>query len=400
MFSTEAFEILGLDPQSATDADIKKAYSRKLKVTRPEDDRDGFMKLREAFTAARNHVRFTEQDNAAAEVEAPQIQQVSVADLVTSTHQWIRQGCPSPQQFFEAHRNNKLTDAIRNQYRGAVLAIIFEAVEQARAFGNLSGQADTDVCEATPVWWSDDIATALHNTLDLRTFEASTPTEQQHLDLFHQLIAQRPIAAAPAPQETAASATEATTSPSVVEDSEENWEEDWEEDDLWHPQPLPPVTTAMRDLKSALKEEDPTAVVSVWEEVLNRDNLQPLEELFQLDEQVRQLICNETGLYAPPDQPDLPPWLNEDMVILLDGHFGWSRHFGHQFYERREYEWLHQIIATYKPLDRSEQSFTISFASATAPSGSERLVLWLLKPLNLLLAYLGYRLVQTVLRMI
>lgn len=112
MFSTEAFEILGLDPQSATEADIKKAYSRKLKVTRPEDDRDGFMKLREAFTAARNHARFTEQDNAAAEAEAPQVQQVLVEDLVTSTHQWIRQGCPWPQQFFEAHRNTPLTEGI------------------------------------------------------------------------------------------------------------------------------------------------------------------------------------------------------------------------------------------------------------------------------------------------
>lgn len=272
-------------------------------------------------------------------------------------------------------------------------------MEQARAFGNLSGQAETDVCEVTPVWWSDDIASALNNTLDLGTFEASTTMEQQHLDLFHRLIAQRPIAEAPAPQETAALATEATPPPPVAEDREENWEENWEEDDIWHPQPLPPVTTAMRDLKSALKAEDPTALVSVWKEVLERDNLQPLEELFQFDEQVRQLICNETGLYDTPDQPGLPYWLNEEMVILLDGHFGWSRHFGHQFYERREYEWLHQIIATYKPLDLSEQSFTNSFASASS-TGSERLVLWLLKPMNLLLAYLGYRLVQTILRMI
>jgi hypothetical protein len=57
MFS-DPFDLLELDRATATDNDVRRAYAAKLKVTRPEDDRAGFMALRAAFEQARNELRW------------------------------------------------------------------------------------------------------------------------------------------------------------------------------------------------------------------------------------------------------------------------------------------------------------------------------------------------------
>ncbi len=46
------YEVLGLDAPPADRKAVKIAYSKKLKVTRPEDDPDGFMQLRDAHDIA------------------------------------------------------------------------------------------------------------------------------------------------------------------------------------------------------------------------------------------------------------------------------------------------------------------------------------------------------------
>jgi len=41
------FEVLGLDAPPTDRKAVKRAYSKMLKVTRPEDDPEGFMRLRD-----------------------------------------------------------------------------------------------------------------------------------------------------------------------------------------------------------------------------------------------------------------------------------------------------------------------------------------------------------------
>lgn len=57
----DPFALLGLNRKTATEADVRKAYAERLKVTRPEDDRAAFMALREAFERARQEARWREQ---------------------------------------------------------------------------------------------------------------------------------------------------------------------------------------------------------------------------------------------------------------------------------------------------------------------------------------------------
>ncbi|MGA1343663.1 MAG: hypothetical protein ACO33A_11605 [Hyphomonas sp.] len=67
--SSDPFRLLGLDGKTATDADVRRAYAERLKRTRPEDDRDGFMALRDAFERARQSVRWRGACDNEAEVE-------------------------------------------------------------------------------------------------------------------------------------------------------------------------------------------------------------------------------------------------------------------------------------------------------------------------------------------
>ena len=59
--SSDPFVLLGLNRKTATDADVRRAYAQRLKQTRPEEDRDGFMALRAAFERARQEVRWRDE---------------------------------------------------------------------------------------------------------------------------------------------------------------------------------------------------------------------------------------------------------------------------------------------------------------------------------------------------
>ena len=58
------FEVLGLDAPPEDRKAVKRAYSKMLKVTRPEDDPDGFMQLRDAHDQALNILKWRAEDAA------------------------------------------------------------------------------------------------------------------------------------------------------------------------------------------------------------------------------------------------------------------------------------------------------------------------------------------------
>lgn len=67
------FEILGLNEPPVDRKAVKRAYSKMLKVTRPEDDPDGFMRLRDAHDLALNIIARQAEDAAWEAQQAPQI---------------------------------------------------------------------------------------------------------------------------------------------------------------------------------------------------------------------------------------------------------------------------------------------------------------------------------------
>lgn len=54
------YKILGLDDHPADLKEAKRAYAKQLRKTRPDDDPEGFMKLREALNSAKHEIKWRE----------------------------------------------------------------------------------------------------------------------------------------------------------------------------------------------------------------------------------------------------------------------------------------------------------------------------------------------------
>lgn len=81
------FEVLGLDAPPKDRREVKKAYSKQLKLTRPEDDPEGFMLLRDAHDRALNIIAQEAQQETTYETpEAPSKTETSssltLADMI------------------------------------------------------------------------------------------------------------------------------------------------------------------------------------------------------------------------------------------------------------------------------------------------------------------------------
>ena len=73
--------ILGTEPTGDERA-LKRAYAKRLKVTRPEDDPAAFQELRDAYEYALRHAHlFAEEFPEAQEVEAPEAPAIQAAEL-------------------------------------------------------------------------------------------------------------------------------------------------------------------------------------------------------------------------------------------------------------------------------------------------------------------------------
>ena len=58
----QAFSILGVEPE-ASEKDVRKAYARLAKATRPDTDPDGFARIRGAYEQALQHVKSAVERN-------------------------------------------------------------------------------------------------------------------------------------------------------------------------------------------------------------------------------------------------------------------------------------------------------------------------------------------------
>ncbi|WP_299729539.1 hypothetical protein [uncultured Tateyamaria sp.] len=428
---TDPFKLLGLNRATATEAEVKTAYAALLKTTRPEDDRAAFMALREAFTNARAIARGNDTRRAAQ--PAPEISEDRpepaptpvtpvkwtfhkhigwrTADnayglLVKDTLEWMLGG-GKDEDVFVAQVSERMIaneDIEEAHFRAELINYIL-------AKGDTEHKGDHlpqwELFEITrPTWLNDTLMVVLAN--DLRLFE-SKPTDSYSaraynvvLNLFQPVLDRANLAGdVPDPVDAAGLFAEEQNAygkddhGSHFDRAEMKWKD------------MSPVGTAMQDIDAAIQR-------GLWDlpdqikAILARDELQVIDEYQDLDNRLRAKICEATGQHSSDGELVYPSWLTRKLLVLLDDTFGWSRHHGRHTWERHQFSWLHRVIARNRKIQGDAPAFRAAPDARFASHGarhrqpSESRGLWSIiynKPMVLLAGYLGYRVLQIVLRL-
>lgn len=365
---TDPFKHLGLNKATATEADVKSAYARLLKITRPEDDRAAFMELREAFSAARNiakrkkarpvTTKTTEtvtstSKSETTEPEPPKpkpkpwryvkalkwnVPNTPSGELIEKTLMWIENQGPDPDAFAAEISEILLTNADIDlpAFHTNVIEFILNKADTNSKHHSLN---DWEMFELErPDWLTDSIMTTLANKVGIFN---SRPTKAFNardynvaLKLFESVI---PKAGGFEPADSKGLfAKEQTRSRKDAHGSYFDTEQmTWVDES--------PVAKAMRDFEAATKKNI-WGDLSIYKEILEREEVQPLDEFQMLDARLRQFICNAAGYHAKGSKFEQPSWLTKPVMLQLDKTFGWSRSFGRGDWERRQFDWLHKVI--------------------------------------------------------
>ena len=432
MSSTDPFRLLELDRATATEAEVKAAYARLLKVTRPEDGREAFMALRQAFETARNIARGQDATRAAnptpVQIEVPGDDEPGGDTVATPSY-------AAPPQHYEWHHDASLnwhfetspqgalaekvikwmvgggkdraafaaevsealiglSESEATTFRGAVIEYIFVAADPS---GRRNRQEIWIPLEGVrPEFLTDDVIRTLNDDLGMLRSRPSQAYAARNyntvLALFAPVLDQSTSPLAPVDvmdvfaQEQTASRKDAYGS--YFDRDKKEWVD------------LSPVSVAMRDLQAAF-DRNMWGMVDECREILRREDVQALDEFQDLDARLRHFICVQSGWQSTATRPVHPEWMRAKLLELLDDTFGWSRHFGRNHWERQQFDWLHKVIGREDAL-RAEVNWSYAQQPPPLPPPAvpSLLDVILSKPMNILVMYFGYRLLQVIWRLL
>ena len=432
----DPFDVLGLDRTTATEEAVKASYAALLKKTRPEDDREAFMALRNAFSQARAVAKGNDAMRAAepeprpappdtvelsgtSELqpeEAPakwihdEVLDWSFADnpqgeLLKDTLTWMVGGAQDGAKHFSDIAERLLSDATIDEpfFRQEIINFIVAKADKDHEQDYVREWEVFDV--AHPDWLTPDVMRHLAHDLRLFKDRPNVSWAARNYNVALKLFA--PVLDTPAKDFDPIVPVDAAR---IFADEQDKQFEDGHgsyfdrEAMIWRDKS--PVGQAMHDIQEAIAQH-------LWDlpdrlrAIFSRDELQVIDDFQQLDSRLRNLICTETGWHTQSRRPVYPEWLTKKVVLLLDDTFGWSRHYGRQGWERQQFDWLHKVISRDRRMDHGQRSFR---AAQTAipippqPRDTEPSFLWVTlrffvnKPIWLLATYSGYRILQTLLR--
>lgn len=436
---TDPFEKLGLDKDTATETEVKSAYARLLKETRPEDDRDGFMALRDAFASARAIAKnrpaappppiepepepepdsssapspadATDTTPAEAAPEQPKWHrnerlQWNVSDtpqgqLIERTLLWMIDAGPDPDDFAADVAETLLANPQINvaQYYSDIISFVLFKGETDQHRYDVEDWEEVEV--ERPDWLTVPVMETLANQIKIFRHKPTKAWQARDhnmaLKLFEPVL---PKSEGFAPLDSKSM---------FVNEQNESHKDSFgsyfdAEKMAWVDQS--PTGRAMRDFEDATQSTlwDST---DMFREILEREELQPLEEFQNLDARLREFVCRTTGFYSQGRTYEKPKWLTKPTMELLDTTFGWSRHYGRGDWERQQFDWLHKVSKRFAipPPPKQAPLSTVPPPFETRPMNPgpsfnwAKPFWWMYKNSVLVLAsYLTFRIVQTALK--
>ncbi|MGB0958664.1 MAG: hypothetical protein ACPGVK_00320 [Halocynthiibacter sp.] len=442
MFIKDPFEPLGLKSSDATEADVKRAYAKHLKETRPDEDPEAFMALRNAFTQARNIARAndkspkpetivpTEDDT----VVPSEIGDVTGKDdveqnpteplegvvkywfdetlnyhfnsspygkLVEQFIRWVKSDTPTDPDPLLAELASApiLHDHLQfRQFQELLLNTIFWDAQGDKHFDDYDIDATPSITR--PAWLTDQAILAIQKHFDLLGYIPEQLWQGHRINvaiaLFTPVLTTHGVLDVQPRMHDTLDLFEKEETKYRTDDHGSYFDREQRQ---WIDKS--PVSQAMRDIADLVKISLVGAGEAKWRDILERDELQMIDEHRDLDARLVNYICQETGLWADDTSPKKCNWLSKDVVLLLDDTFGWSHQFGRHMHERRQYDWIHRIIERHRVLPNLGQGFKPKSDYVTQPASQSHnatkddtgfFVRWLFRPWSLFLIYIGIRL--------
>lgn len=312
MSSNDPFKLLELDRASSTDADVRRAYAKKLKVTRPDDDPEGFMELRRAFDQAREMLKwdaYYDDDEEDAYDDADDNEDEADASSITTT---IDEAGP----------------AIEAETAPAAPLIYDETVYAQDEFQqpDTVSKPEPDQSDPVPEHSYDE---TLYNNED-------EPSHQPNLE----------------PEPLPDLRYDETVYSSEPERASSLDDEQWEP-----PAPqLSPVDEVMNQIQAHFASPWGVGDIEKLKGILNDPSIEGLDEFTEFSQRVRWALCEATGLYKDEDddQVEIPSWLSADVLLLLDNHFGWRAQQALDYNSRTQNGWVQKLFDTFTTLSRGQ----------------------------------------------
>ncbi|PCJ94299.1 MAG: hypothetical protein COA52_05400 [Hyphomicrobiales bacterium] len=426
----DSYDTLGLVRDSATSKTVRLAYAKKLKTIRPEDDPEGFMVLRTAYETVRREIQWQEQDLARnatktdvdSQSESTKSQQTpkpdSDIDLGRAAHfnqelkawlpadalghlvehivRWVvEENASQPKQFFATlNEHAAFTDTDNTQKLTRKLSDYFInwVANAADIFDDYGALADVSNIKK-PKWLTDEAIIAFYEYFQWFPQDAQESWEARQINalaaLFEPVLLAHNVISEPL-QRIDADELEALE---ITQQNQDDFGSYFNRQTRkWVDQS--PVGCAVQDAQALVDRDSGAGILGAWEEIIEREALQPIDEFQSLSQRLLELICHETG-FGNREQPKtpIPNWLTGPVLRRLDNQFGWSSQNVAHHWQRSQSNWFSLLFAPYKSASKSVDLFHPNIhvnIKSYAFLGYQPMPIWL-KATTLFFMYIAYR---------
>lgn len=123
-----------------------------------------------------------------------------------------------------------------------------------------------------------------------------------------------------------------------------------------------PVEMALAAIAALTNSPFAGSSFSPWQAILDRDELQTIDNYQIFSDRLRTFICEETGLYDEVEDGTsgplmrFPPWLTVTVLKGLGNTFGWHKQHSRTYWTRSENDWIAKLGIEYaKPGDPTQR---------------------------------------------
>lgn len=290
MSSSDPFQYFDLDRKTASPSDVKRAYAKRLKVTRPEDDPAAFMTLRSMLEAALNQIKWRDE-------------------------------YASDEEDFEDEEDDWDEEDEGEQDVSGIPPFLSRDTEDTHDENAPPSEEGAEQSE-TP------------DPSSIESFQEPDGNPAPDIDL---------------PPSNGADWGEPQDDPWAIDPETENTSED---DNRPAPQPQQPffltdaerVRAAIDDVKDLLKSPAARSKWENWTHILDREAFDGLDVFQLLSSELRTFICVHTGMTKQGAEARLPADIPADFLIKLDDRFGWSHQTRQDWYSRDQNVWISRLI--------------------------------------------------------